>query len=45
MYNLPKRRANKNSITNLDKKDNNVSNNQLFCVLEYTWQNAVTKYQ
>ena len=26
----------------MDKKE---SNNQLVCVLEYTWQNAVTKYQ
>ena len=33
------------SIINLERIDKKVSNNQLVCVFEYTWQNAVTKYQ
>ena len=32
-------------MINLDNIDKKVSNNQLVCVLEYTEQKAVTKYQ
>ena len=42
-YNLQKKKAKNNSIINLDNIDKKVSNNQLVCVLENTWQKAVTK--
>ena len=44
-YNFAKRKANISSHINLDNIDKKLSNNQLVCVLEYTWQKAVTKYQ
>ena len=44
-YNLAKINAKISSISNLDKIDKKLSNNQLVWVFEYTWQKAVKKYQ